>query len=64
MALEDMGYEPKGIRIDSGDLAYLSTWARRKFEQIAEKYETIICTKLISKCIDDFIYNLWYSFDF
>ncbi len=37
MALEEMGYEPKGIRIDSGDLAYLSTWARRKFEHIAEK---------------------------
>lgn len=37
MALDEMGYQPKGIRIDSGDLAYLSTLARQKFEQIAEK---------------------------
>ncbi|ODN05065.1 Nicotinate phosphoribosyltransferase [Orchesella cincta] len=39
MALNDMGYQPQGIRIDSGDLAYLSTMARQKFEQIAEKFD-------------------------
>lgn len=37
MALDEMGYQPSGIRIDSGDLAYLSTLARQKFEQIAKK---------------------------
>ncbi|CAL8073092.1 unnamed protein product [Orchesella dallaii] len=39
MALDEMGYEPRGIRIDSGDLAYLSTLARQKFEQIAKKFD-------------------------
>jgi len=37
MALNDMGYLPQGIRIDSGDLAYLSNLARATFERIAEQ---------------------------
>jgi nicotinate phosphoribosyltransferase len=39
MALYDSGYMPKGIRIDSGDLAYLSTLARSTFEKVATKYD-------------------------
>uniref|UniRef100_A0A6M2DTH3 Nicotinate phosphoribosyltransferase n=1 Tax=Xenopsylla cheopis TaxID=163159 RepID=A0A6M2DTH3_XENCH len=38
MALNDLGYKAVGIRIDSGDLAYLSVLARETFETIAEKY--------------------------
>lgn len=38
MALNDLGYKAVGIRIDSGDLAYLSVLARETFERIAEKY--------------------------
>ncbi|CAG7659360.1 unnamed protein product [Allacma fusca] len=38
MALNDMGFIPKGIRIDSGDLAYLSTLSRATFERVATKY--------------------------
>jgi nicotinate phosphoribosyltransferase len=37
MALHEMGFKPSGIRIDSGDLAYLSNLARAAFEKIAEK---------------------------
>ncbi|XP_051162848.1 nicotinate phosphoribosyltransferase isoform X4 [Leptopilina boulardi] len=38
LALNDLGYRAIGIRIDSGDLAYLSQEARESFEKIAEKY--------------------------
>jgi nicotinate phosphoribosyltransferase len=35
LALKELGYQPLGIRIDSGDLAYLSRQARRMFLEIA-----------------------------
>lgn len=38
LALNDLGYRAVGIRIDSGDLAYLSNKARDIFERIAEEY--------------------------
>nr|XP_012149001.1 PREDICTED: nicotinate phosphoribosyltransferase isoform X3 [Megachile rotundata] len=38
LALNDLGYKAIGIRIDSGDLAYLSNTARDIFERIAVKY--------------------------
>ncbi|XP_011152726.1 nicotinate phosphoribosyltransferase isoform X1 [Harpegnathos saltator] len=38
LALNDLGYRAVGIRIDSGDLAYLSNIARDIFEKIAIKY--------------------------
>ncbi|XP_032689342.1 nicotinate phosphoribosyltransferase isoform X4 [Odontomachus brunneus] len=38
LALNDLGYKAVGIRIDSGDLAYLSNIARDIFEKIAVKY--------------------------
>lgn len=38
LALNDLGYRAVGIRIDSGDLAYLSNIARECFIQISEKY--------------------------
>ncbi|KOB65373.1 Nicotinic acid phosphoribosyltransferase, partial [Operophtera brumata] len=36
LALNDCGYRAVGIRIDSGDLAYLSVLARDTFETVAE----------------------------
>lgn len=39
MALHDQGYRPIGIRIDSGDLAYLSQSARSMFKQVSEHYQ-------------------------
>lgn len=44
MALNDLGYTPVGIRIDSGDLAYLSRYSREKFDLIAERFN-IKCFK-------------------
>nr|XP_024215828.1 nicotinate phosphoribosyltransferase-like isoform X4 [Halyomorpha halys] len=38
MALNELGYRAVGIRIDSGDLAYLSNKAREVFIKIADKY--------------------------
>jgi len=39
MALNKLGYRAIGIRIDSGDLAYLSNRARETFQLIAETYD-------------------------
>ena len=39
MALNDLGYRSLGIRIDSGDLAYLSRVARDTFVGIAQTYD-------------------------
>ncbi|XP_031331456.1 nicotinate phosphoribosyltransferase-like [Photinus pyralis] len=39
LALNDLGYRARGIRIDSGDLAYLSIVSREYFTKISEKYK-------------------------
>lgn len=46
MALSDFGYEPRGIRLDSGDLAYLSQVVRQNFRKIADKFEVPWFSKL------------------
>lgn len=38
LALNDQGYHAVGIRIDSGDLAYLSCLSRQTFELISNRY--------------------------
>nr|VZI47890.1 unnamed protein product [Spirometra erinaceieuropaei] len=38
LALWDFGHKAVGVRIDSGDLAYLSTAVRKKFSQVADQY--------------------------
>ncbi|XP_067625039.1 nicotinate phosphoribosyltransferase isoform X2 [Eurosta solidaginis] len=39
LALNDLGYHAVGIRIDSGDLAYLSCLARETFEKVAIRFK-------------------------
>ncbi|XP_028137756.1 nicotinate phosphoribosyltransferase [Diabrotica virgifera virgifera] len=46
LALHDFGYEAIGIRLDSGDLAYLSGVAREYFERIAADYNIPYFSKL------------------
>ncbi|PSN33080.1 Nicotinate phosphoribosyltransferase [Blattella germanica] len=38
LALNDLDYKALGVRIDSGDLAYLSRMARCTFEKVAHQY--------------------------
>lgn len=38
LALHDQGYRAVGIRIDSGDLAYLSCLARDTFNLVSERF--------------------------
>jgi len=47
VALNDAGYKAVGIRIDSGDLAYLSKIARNMFDRIAIKYNIPWFAKLM-----------------
>ncbi|XP_059220230.1 nicotinate phosphoribosyltransferase isoform X1 [Stomoxys calcitrans] len=46
LALNDLGYHAVGIRIDSGDLAYLSCLARETFERVAESFKVSWFNKL------------------
>ncbi|XP_028040789.1 nicotinate phosphoribosyltransferase isoform X6 [Bombyx mandarina] len=46
LALNDCGYRAVGIRIDSGDLAYLSVLARETFEKVGETFNVPWFAKL------------------
>jgi nicotinate phosphoribosyltransferase len=39
LALDDLGYTPRGIRLDSGDLSYLSLECEYLFHEIGERYD-------------------------
>ena len=49
--LKEQGYKPRGIRIDSGDLAYLSKRARKMLDE-AGLEECIIC---VSNSLDEYL---------
>ena len=39
LALHELGYQAIGIRLDSGDLSYLSRWTRAEFVAIGDRYD-------------------------
>ncbi len=39
LALKEVGFEPVGIRLDSGDLAHLSKEARRLYQETGDKFD-------------------------
>ncbi|KAK2160577.1 hypothetical protein LSH36_130g03030 [Paralvinella palmiformis] len=55
MALNDIGYRAVGVRLDSGDLAYLSVVVRKSFKKIAETNLTIVASNDIN---EDTIHSL------
>jgi nicotinate phosphoribosyltransferase len=46
LALDEIGYQPRGIRLDSGDLAYLSRETRAMFIKVDHKVGKNVLTKL------------------
>jgi nicotinate phosphoribosyltransferase len=38
LALQELGYKPRGLRLDSGDLAYLSRRCRKAFVDVSEQF--------------------------
>ena len=55
LALRELGYVAKGIRLDSGDLAYLSKEARRLFRAADARYGSSLhsCTVVASNDINE-----------
>jgi len=44
-ALQELGYQPLGIRVDSGDLSYLSKEVHRLFEEVAAPIDAYFASK-------------------
>lgn len=38
LALHDLGYQAVGVRLDSGDLAYLADETKKMYQEVADKY--------------------------
>lgn len=53
LALDELGYKPIGIRIDSGDLAYQSIVVREIFAKLGEIFQKIWFPKLIIVASND-----------
>lgn len=39
LALQDLGYTPRSIRLDSGDLAALSIYSKQLFKEVGDKFQ-------------------------
>uniref|UniRef100_A0ACD5UXY6 Uncharacterized protein n=1 Tax=Avena sativa TaxID=4498 RepID=A0ACD5UXY6_AVESA len=53
LALHDLGYKASGIRLDSGDLAYLSIEARKVFQAIEKEFNIPCFGKMIITASND-----------
>ena len=61
LALDDWGYRARGIRLDSGDLAYLSRTCRALFRTVGEKYGRAHMAGLTIVASNDLSENVLYS---
>ena len=59
LVLHRMGYKPLGIRLDSGDLAWLSKKARLQFKAFADRFKVPFesCTIVASNSINETVLN-------
>ena len=60
MALNDLGYRALGVRIDSGDLAYLSNIAREAFESVSKQFSVEWFASLIIVASNDINEDTYY----
>jgi len=60
LCLHQLGYTPRGIRLDSGDLAYLSKECRKIFIQISEQFK-VPFEKLTIVASNDLNENVLYA---
>jgi len=51
LVLSELGYKPVGIRLDSGDLAYLSREARRMIDKAADDHNCPILKKSVRRVL-------------
>jgi len=58
LALHRLGYKPVGVRLDSGDLAYLSKEARNQFKKAAEKTKIDYFSKFMIVASNDINENI------
>ena len=61
LVLNDLGYTPKGIRLDSGDLSYLSLEASKMFRDMAAKFDRQFFKKQIISASNDINEEVLYA---
>lgn len=62
LALAELGYAPLGIRLDSGDLAYLSRQCRGIIDRTAEKYGASVLSKCFIVASNDINEEVCFSY--
>lgn len=61
LALDAFGYKALGVRLDSGDLAYLSRECRKVFRQVGEQYQRDYFAKLTIVASNDLSEKVLYA---